>query len=1332
VEFLIVIEPASGGRYEHRVAPGSYVLGREEASCDIPILSPEVSRQHARIHLSADQCSVEDLGSTAGTLKDGQAFDGKQSFAFPVEISLGTTRLTVSVNEVVELSFDSAAQGAATVNPGSAVTFNQGSKENRPTASEVGHFTKGREIARGGMGAILEANDRMLGRTVAMKVVLGERASEDARMRFIREATVLGQLEHPNIIPIHELGKDDDGNLFYTMKMVEGRTLQAIINDLKKGDAATIEHYTLDRLLTVFSKVCDAIAFAHSKGIVHRDLKPENVMVGAFGEVLVMDWGLAKILNDAAQTADELGQQQKHLSNSNAPAAESALPSGFQELTESQMRGSSEELTMDGAVMGSPQYMPPEQAEGRIADIDEKSDIYSLGGILYAILTLRPPIKGKTVIQVLENVKSGNITPPTEYSPGGSEAKAASAKTVKDPGTVTALPHCPGGKVPPALLAVTMKAMAQKSAARYLSVPRLIGEIDAFQHGHATTAEDISPIGELLLLIKRNKAVALTGFVAVILLLGLGGYSFNKVVKERNLANAKEKEARDAEKAAKAAEAQQEIEAANARAAEKIASQNAYASDMLLMGQAWEKMNFSRMQTLLDRHRDKSDLHGFEWRYWNRLLRQIEPRTFDSDRREQRGGGENFRVGFHPDGRRLFSTGTSDFATQWDVNTGQSIEIRGPGRVVLCMTLSGDGRTLLLGSLEGVRLWDVEAGRELLKFKPHESALPRADMSPDGRYLVTRSRGESERLTIWLGSTGKALWELPAEDAADRFTFSPDGNLLAICYPGKHIDVWDIRQRKRINHFETTSRKLSVAFSPDGSLVALGGVKADILLWNLASNSFVKAINLPDGDVSLSRISFGPHGRLLAAGAFDNLVRVFEVPSGRLVKTFRGHERSIADVSFGPDGMQLASIGIDGLVKVWDLAVEESNELKLSGGIPNLKYSAVSLKGDRIAGGNYDGNIIVWEAETGLVVAQGKAPTRGSWGRGLAFSPDGSRLASWTGNEIYLWNLATGMEKPDLALTHHAFDVAFSHDGGKLALGGDKQVLKVWDIASNREVVSFKPKGQLKSVRFSADDSQLITASLKGSIELWDVSSGAKTREITGHQFAVNEAILNDEAGKLASAGVDGTVRIWNAETGEQLQLIEAHSGPAQSVSFTPSAKRLASRGNGDTIKIWDPETGSEMLSFLVLNGFGHHSTFDHQGDRLIIANGRNDVSVFDARPWTREVEIESRSRGALRLLVPLVDSLAELQERIRSSPHSAKTCKSRPWNGPSVFGTRALAEESSKELPISQPSNSTSTRSRLSPINGYRHTRAARRCESTGNLMRFPDRPATRCNRAG
>lgn len=371
-------------------------------------------------------------------------------------------------------------------------------------------YTPGREIARGGMGAILSATDQTLDREVAMKVMLeaGER-DPVARQRFMREALVLARLEHPNIVPIHEMGRDEQGRRFYTMKLVKGRTLQAIILAIKKGDALTTQHYTLDRLLTIYRKVCDAIAFAHHQRIIHRDLKPENVMVGEFGEVLVMDWGLAKHLDDEAHSQTE------------AESAAKAPPiDGFQELSGGELAGGAGNLTLEGAVMGSPQYMAPEQAEGRISDLGAHSDIYSLGAILYAILTLRHPVTGKNLMDVLEKVARGDIAPPTIYNRMTAEPAKADAGEVASAKKFAGLPHCPDGQVPESLSAVTMRAMARKPEKRYRSVGQLIGDIEAYQDGFATSAENAGLFTQVRLLVRRHKAISALGAVMLLLTAG--------------------------------------------------------------------------------------------------------------------------------------------------------------------------------------------------------------------------------------------------------------------------------------------------------------------------------------------------------------------------------------------------------------------------------------------------------------------------------------------------------------------------------------------------------------------------------------------------------------------------------------------------------------------------------------------------------------------------------------------------------------------------------------------------------------------------------------------
>ncbi|MEY5027193.1 MAG: hypothetical protein RLZZ244_2721 [Verrucomicrobiota bacterium] len=340
-----------------------------------------------------------------------------------------------------------------------------------------GEYTLVREIARGGMGHVFSAEDPVLKRSVAVKVSRMGAGSWD--FQFQREAEVLAQLAHPNIVPVYAAGVEERGQSYYSMKLVKGQTLQAVLDALKRGDADAMRAYPVSALLTVFRKVCDAMAYAHSKGILHRDLKPENIMVGEFGEVLVMDWGLAKFL----------GQR------------EDARPSTTLTETERVDLG----MTLEGDVMGSPQYMSPEQAEGRIADLDERSDIYALGGILFAILKLHPPVAGDTVASVLLKVRSGTLC---EVNPERPRLRFAPKQQ-----------ELSGGKrVASALEAVILKAMAMEPALRYPRVEALAADVEAYQNGFATLAEKAGAGRLLKLWMARNRALSLSAALFAVVL----------------------------------------------------------------------------------------------------------------------------------------------------------------------------------------------------------------------------------------------------------------------------------------------------------------------------------------------------------------------------------------------------------------------------------------------------------------------------------------------------------------------------------------------------------------------------------------------------------------------------------------------------------------------------------------------------------------------------------------------------------------------------------------------------------------------------------------------
>jgi serine/threonine protein kinase len=338
------------------------------------------------------------------------------------------------------------------------------------TPKPSGKYKFIRSVGFGGMKAVIQVKDRDTTRNVAMAIIpdASDRPQSDIN-RFVQEARITARLEHPNIVPVHDIGVDTNGAPYFTMKLSRGRTLSAILRKLREDDYKTLKEFDLTRLLRIYVKILNGVVFAHSKKVIHLDLKPDNIHVGDFGEVLILDWGLARFIG-AAEDIDD-----------NYDGEMITFPGTL----------ASSNFTLDGITKGTPGYMAPEQAAGKNRLKDERTDIYALGAILYAILTFESPLSGRPVNEIIAETIQGNINFPD-------------AENQKR-------------QLPAAMQAVVLKAMGRNPEERYQSVDELREDIFAFLGGYAPKAEDASSLKKTYLFVNRNWLATL--FLITLLLL---------------------------------------------------------------------------------------------------------------------------------------------------------------------------------------------------------------------------------------------------------------------------------------------------------------------------------------------------------------------------------------------------------------------------------------------------------------------------------------------------------------------------------------------------------------------------------------------------------------------------------------------------------------------------------------------------------------------------------------------------------------------------------------------------------------------------------------------
>jgi len=1098
-------------------------------------------------------------------------------------------------------------------------------------------------LGEGGMGVVYDARQTSIDRNVALKMIKGAAATNDKqKAKFLAEVVVTGDLDHPNIVPIYDVGANAQGNLFYSMKKVQGTPWLKVV-----------ARKSLAENLDILMRTGDAIGFAHARGIVHRDLKPENIMLGEFGEVLVMDWGLAHPLK------------------------------GFRK---------SRSITDTASMGGTPAYMAPEMATGPIDKICPASDIYLLGAILYEILTGSPPHIAKNAMKCLMAAARNEIAPTDKTGELIDIALKAMATDPKDryqdvKGLQAAIRDYQSHSE--SILLSTRAEDDLKEAQQTDDYQHYSRALFGFQEAHElwsgnkraavgiseaklayagsakrkgdfdlglSLLDEANPDHSLLRWelveaqgdrVARQKRLvflkrAAIGLAAAVLVIVTGAAAWIRTEQQKALAEAvratnaeklavaeadratnaekvalneksKAEAAAEEEKKAKivaiaaekeavkqreTADAQRKIAVAERMKAESAAEEERKAK--LAAEESQKKEEKAKLAAIAAEkeavaQREKAELAKQKEEYEAYISKiglaasQIDKNAFDAAREVLDTCKPELRNWEWGRLMHLCSQSKRTFDAQSPLDA---------------LAIANEGKRFATGGWDGAaRIWDRESGQVLQTLKHGGEYVHAVAFSPDGRSLATGSNDAAGFIQVWDVATGQRVKVLKGhEDAVLSISYSKDGSRLLSSSYDKTARLWDVAAGKEIRKFAGhTWWVWSAAFSADERRVITSGQDGTAIVWDVESNKRSPAFTGHRGPVFSA--AFSPDGKQVVTAGYDRRVLAWSpddvkpfdfknLAEGSVgpptnFRAFDGHTDAVRSVGFSPDGSLLLSSSQDNTVRVWDF--EAAQALKTFRGHGGRVQAAAFLSdGKRILSAAHDNTVREWSIA-------GYEEIRTLKGRVLdghadavlaaAYSQDQSRVITASRDRTArTWNAITG--EPGLTLAEgHAYlasTAVFFPGGRRLLTAAVDNTARIWDVGTGGQLLRLDRSGRSAAATLSHHAKWIATGGDDKSAQLWDASTGQRLKKFEAHLAEVTAVAFSPDDRLLATGDTKGHVKLWNIEAGRVVAKLDGHSRRISAITFLSDGSRVLTASGDNTVGQWGVATGQELTKLIL------------------------------------------------------------------------------------------------------------------------------------------------------